>query len=117
MINIELEKEILNYVTKLKNGINWNKLPKEYEDYLLQRYNDNSSTELKSYLKESYLRIKNNINEIPKCPICGKLSKFYGSKYIIYAPSCGNKICSCSKIDPSIPIKYLTTFLDLFIRL
>ena len=94
MINIELEQEILNYVQKLKNGIVWNKLPKEYEDYLLQRYNDNSSNELKLYLKESYLRIKNNINEIPKCPICGKSSKFYGSKYMIYAPSCGNKICS-----------------------
>ena len=94
MINIELEKEILKYVTKLKNGIVWNKLPKEYEDYLMQRYNDNSSNELKLYLKESYLRIKNNINEIPKCPICGNSSKFYGSKYMIYAPSCGNKTCS-----------------------
>ena len=43
MINIELEQEILNYVQKLKNGIVWTKLPKEYEDYLIQRYNDNSS--------------------------------------------------------------------------
>ena len=94
MINIELEQEILNYVQKLKNGIVWTKLPKEYEDYLIQRYNDNSSNELKLYLKESYLRIKNNINEIPKCPICGNPSKFYGIKSMIYASSCGNKICS-----------------------
>ena len=94
MINIELEKEILNYVAKLKNGIVWNKLPKEYESYLLQRYNDNSSTELKSYLKESYLRIKNNICEIPKCPICGNSLKFYGNTYGVYGASCGNKTCS-----------------------
>ena len=94
MINIELEKEILKYIDTLKNRIIWNKLPKEYEYYLLQRYNDNSSTELKLCLKESYLRIKNNINEIPKCPICGNPLKFFGNKYVIYYVSCGNKICS-----------------------
>ena len=94
MINIELEKEILNYIDRLKNGIKWNKLPKKYENYLLQRYNDNSSVELKLCLKESYLRIKNNIDEIPKCPICNNPLKFFGSKYAPYYTSCGNKICS-----------------------
>ncbi len=94
MINIELEKEILNYVKKLKNGIKWNKLPEKYEKYLKQRYNDNSSKDLKLYLKESYLRIINNIDIIPKCPICNNPLKFDGRSYIIYSSTCGCKKCS-----------------------
>ena len=39
--------------------------PLEYE-YLINRFNDSLC------LKESLLRVLYNINEHPKCPICGK---------------------------------------------
>lgn len=87
MINIELEKEILKYINQQYRP-RWVSLKQEWKDYLLQRWCDCDR------IRESYLRIKYNITEIPKCPICGKNCKFYGNNGIIYFPTCGNKKCS-----------------------
>ena len=72
--------------------------------YLLSIYNKEENKELKSYiintfkdeyvniednLKEILYRIKYDIKEIPKCPICGKRVKFMGVDG--YSKTCSNE--------------------------
>ena len=72
-----------------KIRIFWDRLDENIKKYLQNRFNDNST----NIIKESYLRIKYNIKEIPKCPICGKPNKFRGSINDVYADTCGDKHC------------------------
>ena len=65
--------------------------PLEYE-YLINRFNDSLC------LKESLLRVLYNINEHPKCPICGRLCKndfrqLKSKNPKIFAATCGNIDC------------------------
>lgn len=62
------------------------KLPDTYKNYLLNRYKDVLYKE--SDFKEIIYRIKNGIDKVPKCPVCGNLCKFNGIEY--------NKTCSYS---------------------
>lgn len=87
MINIKLEEEIFNYIDKMKNAIKWNKLPKRYEEYLLQRFDDNTT----DLAKESYCRLKYNIEKIPLCPICGNKLTFTNCKLRPYKSTCSKK--------------------------
>ena len=86
MINIELENEIIQYISNQYRP-RWISLNIDWNDYLLQRWEDCNN------IKESYLRIKYNILSIPKCPICGNNCKFRGNNWI-YDSTCGNKECS-----------------------
>ena len=85
MINIELEQKIIQYINNQYRP-RWISLNQEWKEYLLQRW-DNCQN-----IKESFLRIKYNIYEIPKCPICGNSCKFRGNNWI-YDNTCGNKKC------------------------
>lgn len=90
------DNDILNYFAQFVSNrqINWKKLPKDIEEYLKNRYNDNST----NLLKESYARIKNNIEVLPECPTCHKKHIFVNRldkpPYPIY---CSNKCKGKSK--------------------
>ena len=90
------DNDIINYFTQFISNrqINWKKLPKDIEEYLKNRYNDNST----NLLKESYARIKNNIEVLPECPTCHKKHIFTNRldkpPYPIY---CSNKCKGKSK--------------------
>ena len=90
------DNDIINYFAQFVSNrqINWKKLPKDIEEYLKNRYNDNST----NLLKESYARIKNNIEILPECPICHKKHTFINRldkfPYPIY---CSNKCKGESK--------------------
>ena len=62
------------------------KLPDTYKNYLLNRYKDVLYKE--SDFKEIVYRIKNGIDKVPKCPVCGNQCKFNGIAY--------NKTCCYS---------------------
>ena len=85
MIDIELEQKIIQYINN-QYRTRWISLNQEWKEYLLQRW-DNCQN-----IKESFLRIKYNIYEVPKCPICGNICKFRGNNWI-YDNTCGNKKC------------------------
>ena len=90
------DNDILNYFAQFKSNrqINWKKLPKDIEEYLKNRYTDNS-TEL---LKESYARIKYNVKILPECLGCHKKLIFINRldcyPYPIY---CSNKCKGLNK--------------------
>lgn len=89
------DNDVLNYFNKWKY-IPWKRVKSEYKDYLLNRFKDTIFYEnITDTLKECINRLKNNIEEIPKCPICGKPRKSY---LYWYGQTCGNKKCS-SKIQ------------------
>ena len=85
-----IDIDILNYFNQFKSNkkINWKKIPENIAKYLKNRYNDNST----NLLKESYARIKNNIEILPECPICHKKLVFINrlDKYP-YPIYCSNK--------------------------
>lgn len=65
------------------------RLTNEEKKYLDQRFEEKS----RSY-KEDIWRIRFEIEEIPKCEICGKPCLFVGSINKIYKAHCGVKYCS-----------------------
>ena len=62
----------------------------EIQLYILNRFEEKSRT-----IKESLLRLLYNIENIPKCPICGNLCYFKGGniKENIYLTTCNNTYC------------------------
>ena len=104
------DQEILNCFIK-NNRINCKKLAKSYLlkhynllEYLLNRYSDNYSI---NNISEILYRIKNNINETPRC-ICGNILKYYsfGKGY--------QKHCCprCAVNDPIVQKKIKNTCLE-----
>ena len=88
--------DILNYFAQFKSSwqINWKKLPKDIEEYLKNRYNDNST----NLLKESYARIKYNVEILPECPTCHKKHIFINRlDHYPYPKYCSNKCKGQSK--------------------
>ena len=83
------DNDIINDLSNRKQ-IKWNFLDNNIKQYLLNRYDDNYSTEKTDILRESYYRILNNIDVCPICPICGKKRKFNSNKYL---KTCGSKKC------------------------
>ena len=71
----------------------------EVRQYLLTRFVDSFD------IQENARRIKFNIFEIPKCPICGNNCKYIGGKRV-YAETCVNKTC----VKKLFVIKKLNTF-------
>lgn len=85
------DENVLEYFNKW-HYIPWRRIDKNYKDYLLNRFKDKNIYEDEhNTLKECLYRLKNNIEEIPKCPICGKNKKSY---IYWYGASCGNIECS-----------------------
>lgn len=62
----------------------------EIQTYILNKFEEKSRT-----IKESLLRLLYNIENIPKCPICGNLCYFKGGniKEKIYLATCNNTYC------------------------
>jgi ATP-dependent Lon protease len=84
---------------KIEHDINC----EEYK-YLINRYTDSRS------LKESVYRIKYNIENIPKCPVCGKLNNFIGGKEGYTKHCC----CTCAQLDKNVREKNKQTNLKLY---
>lgn len=84
------DNDIIIYLSNKKNII-WKYIPNNIKEYLANRFDDSES------LLESYVRLKYNIFEHPKCPICGKLLKFNNHKNLpVYQKYCSYK---CSAIS------------------
>ncbi len=58
----------------------------DIKNYLINRFPD-----FRNDFKEVLHRIKYNIEEIPKCPICGKPLKYYGLSSMLYGKTCSRK--------------------------
>lgn len=85
------DEEVLNYFNKWKY-VPWSRVEEKYKNYLLERFKDTNIYDNEiTTLKECLYRLKNNIEEIPKCPICGKNKKSY---IYWYGQSCGDINCS-----------------------
>ena len=74
----------------------------EISQYLKNRFKDSDS------LLESYLRIKNNIEIRPICPVCGKKVIFIGGKKM-YRKHCSTK---CSSLDKNVQNKSKETCIN-----
>ena len=83
------DNDIINDLSNRKQ-IKWKFLDNNIKQYLLNKYDDNYSSDEQQILKESYYRILNNIEKCPVCPICGNKCKF---SYFIYLKTCGNHKC------------------------
>lgn len=91
MIDLEKDKEIILYVTNNTNKIipaRANKkvlLKLNYLNYITNRYSDSES------LSESLYRLVFNIEDRPKCKICGGKVKYSSGKFSNYcSPKCRN---------------------------
>lgn len=84
------DNDIINYFSKWKY-IPWKRIDKKYLNYLLNRFKDINIYNNNDTYKEAYFRILNNIEEIPKCPICGKKCK---SRIYSFGLTCGDIKCS-----------------------
>lgn len=103
-----------NYINEnlwCNTGINSKRLQKISKDenceeykYLISRYTDSRT------LKESVYRIKYHIDEIPKCPICGKPNNFIGGKHGYTKHCC----CKCTQLDKDVREKNKQTNLKLY---
>ena len=75
-INEIITDEFLKIYFQKYKLIPWNHLPEKIEQYLLTRYKDCNN------IKESWYRISNNLNNIPKCAYCHKNNvKWDGRNY------------------------------------
>ena len=95
---------IIYFCGKKKKNIQRKKLnniPEEYKEYLENRYND-----FVSY-RETIIRIMKYIEEVPKCPICGKNNKLHNYK-CIYLNTCGDNDC----VKKYSKIKYENTMMS-----
>lgn len=88
------DKDVINYFSKW-TCIPWDRIDNIYKEYLINRFKDINIYNNNNTYKEAYFRLKNNVEEIPKCPICGKKCK---SRIYSFGLSCGDIKCS-SKIQ------------------
>ena len=97
IIDICFQKNCNRY----KRGFDFNKLPENIQQYILNRYNDSQS------LRETLLRIKYNIDVHPKCPICGNPCKIGGyHDLFLFNQTCGNNICKYKIQSKHLQEKY-----------
>ena len=108
MIDKKYEEYLNNYLW-CKTGIKSKTLQmivnhqncKEYI-YIINRYTDSRS------IQESVYRIKYNIDEIPKCPVCNKPNNYIGGKKG-YTDHC---CCVCTQLDKNVREKNKSTNLE-----
>lgn len=79
------DKYIINEFFKIRLNTNKKTFTDDVKKYLKNRFK-----EFTSY-KEVLYRIKYKIEEIPKCPVCGKNCKFNGRPKLIYLTYCSNE--------------------------
>lgn len=79
------DKYIINEFFKIRLNTNKKTFTDDVKKYLKNRFK-----EFTSY-KEVLYRIKYKIEEIPKCPVCGKNCKFNGRPRLIYLTYCSNE--------------------------
>ena len=99
------DKEFLSYFNSV-NKKHTDKVLKENKivyEYYLNRYKEKDS------IKEVIYRIKNNLEEKPKCPICGNNAKFDYLKNH-YIKCCENRQCQILynkiKVKEAFLLKY-----------
>ena len=98
MIDKEKDEKILSIIVKedgtfnssrIKSSYMKNNYPDLYE-YANQRF---SELIIDETIRELVVRLKDGLNEPPKCPVCGKNVKFDGRKYPLFC----SKECQKSK--------------------
>ena len=99
MVNDEYICKAFDSLGRLNNETKYILENDEVRQYLLTRFADSFD------IQENARRIKFNIFEIPKCPICGNNCKYIGGKKV-YAETCVNKTC----VKKLFAIKKLNTF-------
>lgn len=67
------------------------------KNYLCNRYSDSCSE------RETLYRLHYYIDQVPKCPVCGKSLKFSGRNNVLYLSHCSNK---CKKLDLQVNEKW-----------
>ena len=89
-INEIITDEFLKIYFQKYKLIPWSHLPEKIEQYLLTRYKDCNN------IRESYYRICNNLNEVPKCEYCKENKvKWIGRSYTkCCCKECANKLAS-----------------------
>ena len=80
-----INDQIIIDIYKDKYIYSWDNIPIEHKEYLKNRFTDSQS------IKESVWRILFNIEQRPKCKICGNNVKFIGKKSNIFSKTCSNK--------------------------
>ena len=96
VINMNYDNLLLKILLDVNNKILGGKIARikrrqpNVLEYLNKKYNDSYS------LKETLFRMKYHIDVHPKCPVCGKPTKFYGMPTLIFAKHCSNK---CNQND------------------
>lgn len=112
---ITTDEELLHYIVRgsrlKRNVLNIYYNNEDVYNYIKNRYNDTVSTNDKELFFEVYYRIKNNIDKIPLCPICGnKVYFIHVGNYYYYAKTCNSKICHHTyvkqKRDTTVKQKY-----------
>ena len=102
MIDSNLDKEILSYVTDNNGKLIPSRCSKRaitnhgWNDYLMQRYDDFTSKEV---LKESLYRLTHNIEKAPNC-YCGNTIIFKNNSYSRFcSPKCRNNDSSVLELN------------------
>ena len=90
IINIFFTYKDNKYILRRNFEKIFNNIDSEIQLYILNKFEEKSRT-----IKESLLRLLYNIENIPKCPICGNLCYFHGGniKEKIYLTTCNNTYC------------------------
>lgn len=92
---MELNDEyVLKYLSKWKY-VPWNRIDNNIKEYLLNRFDEYTHwDDEKKILKENYFRLLNNIESLPKCPICGDycVSRIYSYGICCNKQSCRGKV-------------------------
>lgn len=102
MKDLNKDKEILSYIApngkriaaRCKKDVI---IKRGWYDYLMQRYDDNTSIRTPElFLREILHRLENGIEIVPKCRVCGKPLIFADKRYPTF---CSKK---CANSDPEI---------------
>lgn len=80
----------------------WNLLKKSPEifNYIMNRFSD---ADEKTSVSEYFYRVKHKVEEVPKCPICGKRLPFARTKYAVFC----SRDCALSKEGTAMSQKIL----------
>lgn len=102
MIDLSIEKRLIDFITNKSTGklisqrCTDNCLKNQgYYDYIINRYNDNTTDSF----KEPLYRIVHHIDEVPKCKMCGKHLMFKPNDCRYQGTYCCRK---CQNSDPDL---------------
>lgn len=84
-----IDEEVLEYCEKNRYK-KWKNREQKYIDYLLNRFNDFSVNNIYDKCKEALYRLRHNIDNRPRCPICGN-NLTYIVNFKFYPTACCNE--------------------------